>query len=175
MVKAIFLDRDGVINKAIVVNGKPYPPTRMGEVHVIEGIKDLIKLWHEEGYLVIVVTNQPDIGRNTVNKRSVVKINNFLKYEVLFDDLFMCPHRDRDNCECRKPKTGLFKQAKEKYDIDFEESYMIGDRWKDIEAGKRVGCKTIFIDYGYSEELTEKPDYTFKQVKDIEKFWRNHD
>lgn len=166
--KAIFLDRDGVINNTIIVNKKPYPPTRMGEIHVIDGIKDLIKMWHDKGYLVIVITNQPDIGRNVVNVRTVNKINNFLKYEVLFDDLFMCPHRDRDNCECRKPKTGLFRKASDKYGIDFKESYMIGDRWKDIDAGKRIGCKNlIFIDYNYEEKKPDSQDYTFSSIKEL--------
>lgn len=175
MKKAIFLDRDGIINRAEIHERKPYPPLRIGDVFLIDGIKDLIKKWHEKGYLVVVVTNQPDVGNHSVSQNKVDKINNYLKSQVNFDDIFVCYHGQREECNCRKPKIGLFLQAKEKHNIDLEKSYMIGDRWKDIVAGKNAGCTTIFIDYNYNEIKPQNPDYTFKQVKDVEEIWRNND
>jgi len=173
MVKAIFLDRDGIVNKAIVEKGLPYSPTRLGDIFLTDGIKDLIKKWHDEEYIVIVVTNQPDVANHIITKNKVDKINNYLKSIALFDDIFTCYHNGKDDCDCKKPKTGLFLQAKEKYDIDFSQSYVIGDRWKDIEAGKNIGCKTIFVDYHYDEERPNKPDYTAKSVSDIKRIWSN--
>ena len=169
--KAIFLDRDGIINRAVVLDRKPYAATRLKEVFVVEGIKDLIKRWHDENYLVIVLSNQPDIANHVVSKSKVDKINNYLKSQVLFDDVFVCPHNDKDNCDCRKPKTGLFMQAVQKYPINFSKSYVIGDRWRDIESGNAVGCKTIFVDYDYNEKKPENPDIIVKKVSDIDKIW----
>lgn len=172
MRRAVFLDRDGIINRAEIHEKKPYPPLRLGEVFVIDGVKELIKKWHNEGYLVIVITNQPDVGNHSVSQNKVEKINNYLKSQVNFDDIFVCYHSQREECNCRKPKIGLFLQAKAKYNIDLEESYMIGDRWKDIEAGKNAGCKTIFIDYDYNEMKPKKPDYVFKKVSDTWEVWK---
>lgn len=171
MNKAIFLDRDGVINRVIMHNGIPNPPIRLSDVYLITGIKELIKKWHDDGYIVIVITNQPDVANNIVTKNKVDKINKYLKSEVMFDDIFVCYHNGNDNCNCRKPKVGLFIEAKTKYNIDFSKSYMIGDRWKDMEAGEKVGCKTIFIDNNYEEKKPIGPDYTFNKVSDIGKVW----
>lgn len=171
--RAVFLDRDGIINKAIVTNGHPYPPLRIKDVYLTEGIKKLIEMWHNENYLVIVITNQPDISSHIITENKVNKINSYLKSLIWFDDIFLCPHSDKDNCNCRKPKTGLLEEAKKKYHIDFSKSYMVGDRKKDIEAGKNVGCKTIFVDYQYDEEKPYKPDYIVKSILEIENIWSN--
>lgn len=164
--KAIFLDRDGVINNNIIESGKPYPPLKLGSVHVIKGMKELIKKWQDEKYLVIVITNQPDVAAHLVTKNKVDKINKFLKNELNFDDIFVCYHGEKDNCNCRKPKIGLFLQAQEKYNIDMKKSWMIGDRWKDIEAGKKAGCKTIYLNYGYDEQRPTEQDYTIYPPND---------
>jgi D-glycero-D-manno-heptose 1,7-bisphosphate phosphatase len=171
MKKAIFLDRDGIVNKPIILEGKPYPPFIVKQAFLVNNIKNMIDKWHKEGYLVIVVTNQPDISNHLISQRKVEKINRYLQSMAKFDDLFMCPHNEKDKCNCRKPKIGLFLQAKEKYDIDLEESYMIGDRWKDIEAGRRAGCRTIFVNYNYNEEKPHSCDYMVSSIKDIEEMW----
>ena len=165
--KAIFLDRDGIVNRAIIVRKKPYPPLKLTDTYPVEGIKELIKFWHELGYLVLVVTNQPDIASNLVTLKEVERINKYLQSLVGFDDAFICPHSNKDSCDCRKPKIGLFKQAEKKYNISLSDSFMIGDRWKDIEAGHNAGCTTIFVDYDYSEKKPENFDYIVKNVKEI--------
>lgn len=167
MNKAVFLDRDGIINRAIIEKGKPYPPLRISKVYSIEGIKEVIEKIHEKGYLAIVVTNQPDVANHLVDKRTVDKINEYLKSIVKFDDVFTCYHNEKDNCDCRKPKVGLFIKAKGLYQIDFSKSFVVGDRWKDIEAGKNIGCKTIFVDYGYNEKRPKNPSYVIKNVTEI--------
>ena len=178
MVKALFLDRDGVINHPVRLNNKPYAPLHIKNVFIIPQILEVVRTAHELGYLVLVVTSQPDVADKLVTKRTIVKINEYLKSIVKFDDIFVCYHNRKDNCNCKKPKIGLFEQADAKYlySIDFKSSYMVGDRWSDIEAGKRVGCKTIFVDYNYDEPHPESPDYTipsFQKISEISDILKN--
>ena len=159
MKKAIFLDRDGVINEANVKNGLPGSPKNLKEVKILPGVKESILKLKKLSYLCLVITNQPNVSRKITNKTGVEEINTFLKLQTLVDDFFVCYHDDIDNCNCRKPKAGLLISAQKKWDIDFKQSYMIGDRWRDIEAGKKVGCKTIFIDYKYNETKPKNPNF----------------
>ena len=159
MKKAIFLDRDGVINEANVKNGLPGSPKNLKEVKILPGVKESILKLKKLSYLCLVITNQPNVSRKITNKTGVEEINTFLKLQTLVDDFFVCYHDDIDNCNCRKPKAGLLISAQKKWDIDFKQSYMIGDRWRDIEAGKKVGCKTIFIDYKYKETKPKNPNF----------------
>ena len=151
MKKAVFLDRDGVINKAFVKNGLPFSPPSFNELKILTGVKESIFRLQKLNFICLVVTNQPDVSRGKIEKKTVIKMNNYLKKELKLDDIFVCYHDDHDNCKCRKPKSGLLLEAQKKWNIDIKESYMIGDRWKDIEAGARIGCKTIFIDHNYKE------------------------
>lgn len=168
----IFLDRDGIINEVYVVAGKPYPPACVEAVQLTEGIKELIDYLHEN-YLIIVVTNQPDVARGIQTWTELEKINLYLQEKLPKIDCFMvCPHDLNDNCNCRKPKIGLFLQASEKYNIDFSHSYMIGDRFSDIEAGKNAGCKTVFVDYNYNEKKPNA-DYVVKSIKEIKDIIEN--
>jgi len=167
-VPAIFLDRDGVINNPVLINNKPYATLRPRDAFPIKGIKELIAKWKSMGFVVIVITNQPDIARGTLLTKSKLKmINTRLQYDTGFDDIFVCPHDDKDKCLCRKPNIDLFLQARDKYHIDFESSWMIGDRAKDIEAAKNVGCKSIFVDYDYDEPKPTAQDYTVKSILEI--------
>jgi D-glycero-D-manno-heptose 1,7-bisphosphate phosphatase len=157
--RAIFLDRDGVINKALVKDGKPYPPKSLSELEIIPGAQDGLSLLKENGFFLVVITNQPDVARGLVTKSSVDDINERLLNELPIDSVKTCYHDDSDNCLCRKPRPGAIIDAAKEFDIDLAASYMVGDRWRDIEAGGRAGCRTIFIDYGYNEFRPLVPDF----------------
>ena len=159
MVKAVFLDRDGVVNQAVVRRGKPYPPSNLGELVIPDEVRSVLPRLKEAGYLLIVVTNQPDVARGTQTRETVEEINGFLGRELPLDDILTCYHDTEDRCPCRKPLPGLMLQGAERHRIDLSASFLIGDRWKDIEAGERAGCRTIFIDYQYREKQPDHPDY----------------
>jgi D-glycero-D-manno-heptose 1,7-bisphosphate phosphatase len=159
MRQAVFLDRDGVINRALVRDGKPYPPTNLSEMEILPGVAAALALLHEAGLLLIVVTNQPDVARGTTPKAVVEQINNYLANCLPIDEFRTCYHDSGDNCDCRKPLPGALLAAAKQHDIDLRKSYMIGDRWRDAEAGQRAGCQTFFIDYGYAEKRPESVNY----------------
>jgi D-glycero-D-manno-heptose 1,7-bisphosphate phosphatase len=151
MRRAVFLDRDGVLNRAIVRGGKPYPPASVDELEILPGVEDACRLLKEAGLKLIVVTNQPDVARGTTRREVVEEINRALQAALLLDDIRVCYHDDDAGCFCRKPKPGLIINAAKDWEIALQESFLVGDRWKDIEAGNAAGCHTIFINYGYSE------------------------
>ena len=163
--RAVFLDRDGVINRAIVENGKPHPPASLKELAILPGVPEALRTLKAAGYRQIVVTNQPDVARGAQTRATVEAINSVLLAALPLDDIFVCYHDDRDHCDCRKPQPGLLTQAAAKYSIDLAASFMIGDRWKDIEAGRRAGCRTILIDCDYVEKGVEtKPDHCVRAL-----------
>jgi len=166
MLKAVFLDRDGVINKVSVVDGKPYPPRNLDELELIPGVDQAILQLRDRGYFCIVVTNQPDVGRGKVSKETVESINQFLIQHLAIHEIVSCYHDDHENCGCRKPKPGSLLKAALKYNIDLNKSFMVGDRWRDIEAGQNAGCKTFFIDYQYNEKQPQNPTYKVKSLTD---------
>ena len=177
MNKAIFLDRDGVINNIIVSNGLPLSPLKFEEFKILPGVRESISKLKKLNFFCILVTNQPDVSRGKIKKDTVIKMNEYLKKELSLNDVFACFHDDKDNCQCRKPKPGLILDATKKWNINLNKSYMIGDRWKDIDAGTVSGCKTIFIDNKYNESIKSKPNYVskdlFNAVKIIEKNEKN--
>ncbi|HZS55124.1 MAG TPA: HAD family hydrolase [Bryobacteraceae bacterium] len=157
MNRAVFLDRDGVLNQPIIRNRKPYPPSSVAETIIVpEASTALIRL-KQHGFLLIVVTNQPDVGRGTCTREDVEAINTFLSAMLPLDDFFVCYHDDEAGCECRKPRPGLLIEAAAKHNISLETSYLVGDRWRDIDAGATAGCKTILIDYSYNEQSSTFP------------------
>lgn len=164
MNKAVFLDRDGVVNEAIVRNGVPFSPKSMREVEIIEDVKECIIRLEKLEFQIVVVTNQPDIARKKTSLSRVNEIHDLIKKATGIKNFFICPHDDRDSCQCRKPKSGLLVQAAKLLKIDLERSYIIGDRWKDIEAGQNVGCKGIFINRNYSEKPPKLP---YTEVKSL--------
>ena len=159
MKKSVFLDRDGVINKVYIKDGLPESPNSLNELKILPGVRESIIKLKKLNFICLMVTNQPNVSRKKIDKNSVIQMNNFLKNEIALDDIFVCYHDDSDNCNCRKPKPGLLLQAGKKWDVDFKKSFMIGDRWRDIQAGEKVGCKTIFLDYKYNEKKPKKPDF----------------
>jgi D-glycero-D-manno-heptose 1,7-bisphosphate phosphatase len=152
---AVFLDRDGVINRALVRQGKPYPPTSADDLEILAGVPEALQRLKVAGYALIVVTNQPDIARGSTSMAEVERINARLRTLLPLDEIRMCPHDDADRCVCRKPKPGLLLQEPAH---DMPASAMVGDRWRDIEAGQAAGCgATILIDYGYEEPTRATP------------------
>ncbi|PNJ92605.1 D,D-heptose 1,7-bisphosphate phosphatase [Cylindrospermopsis raciborskii C04] len=157
--KAVFLDRDGVINRSLVKQGKPYPPATIDELEILPGVDEALISLKKEGFLLIVVTNQPDVARGKTKKEFVNAINSRLASSLPIDDFFTCFHDDSDNCDCRKPKPGSLFSAATRHNICLPSSFMVGDRWRDIEAGYGAGCRTIFIDYGYDEKQPDHFDF----------------
>ena len=148
---AVFLDRDGVLNEAVLRSGKPYPPATLADLKVYSDAPSALERLHRAGFLLVVVTNQPDIARGTTDERTVEAIHEALRERLPIDEIYVCDHDDRDDCRCRKPRPGLLHQAVNDYGIDLQSSFMIGDRWRDIDAGSAAGCQTIWIDRDYDE------------------------
>lgn len=159
MYQAVFLDRDGVLNRAIVRKGRPYPPTSLAELKILPGVIEACTSLQEAGFLLIAVTNQPDVARGTHRREVVEAINQELRKRLPLDDIRLCYHDDVDHCSCRKPEPGLLLEAARDWEIDLSASFMVGDRWKDIEAGRRARCKTVFVDHGYTEREPDNPDH----------------
>jgi D-glycero-D-manno-heptose 1,7-bisphosphate phosphatase len=149
--KAVFLDRDGVLNHAVVRDGKPYPPATLDELTIPYDAKLSLHRLRTAGFILIVATNQPDVARKKTSIEQVEMINETLKITLNLDDIRVCYHDDNEACPCRKPKPGLITQAALDHQINLSESFMIGDRWKDIEAGIDAGCKTIWLCNDYDE------------------------
>jgi D-glycero-D-manno-heptose 1,7-bisphosphate phosphatase len=149
---AVFLDRDGVLNKPVVVDGKPLPPQTPDEFELIPGVLSATTELKDAGFLLIVVTNQPDVARGTQSRDMVDCMHERLSSALPVDEILVCWHDDKAGCDCRKPRAGLFHSAARKHRINLSNSFMVGDRWRDIEAGSAAGCQTLMIDYGYSEK-----------------------
>ncbi len=151
MRRAVFLDRDGVINRAFVRDGHPYPPKDLSELQILPNVLEALQALKADGFDLIVVTNQPDVARGTTRREVVDAINNRLRAKLPLDEMVTCFHDKNDNCDCRKPKPGMLLRVGKERNIDLSRSFLVGDRWSDIEAGIAAGCKTVFIDHGYSE------------------------
>jgi D-glycero-D-manno-heptose 1,7-bisphosphate phosphatase len=154
--RAVFLDRDGVVNEPIVRDGKPYPPA-LDELHLVPHAAPSLEALHAAGYALLVVTNQPDIARGSRTAAEIGAIHARLADELPIDGFYVCPHDDDDRCTCRKPLPGLIERAVRERGIDSAASFIVGDRWKDIAAGRAAGLTTIFIDRGYAERRPDPP------------------
>lgn len=154
----MFLDRDGVINRAYTRQGKPYPPASIAELEILPEVAEALGALRKAGFLNIVVTNQPDVATGAQRREVVEAMHALLRERLPIDAIKACFHRESDGCSCRKPKPGMLIDAAREHDIDLARSYLVGDRWRDVSAGAAAGCYTFFIDYGYDEALREKPD-----------------
>jgi D-glycero-D-manno-heptose 1,7-bisphosphate phosphatase len=156
---AVFLDRDGVINRTFIRDGTPCPPVSLRELEILPYVPEALSALKAQGYSLVVVTNQPDVARGTASRELVDSIHERLKGELGLDAIFTCFHDDADECDCRKPKPGLLFRAAHDLGIDLTSSFMVGDRWRDVEAGRRAGCRTLFVDCGYRESPSQSCDF----------------
>lgn len=160
MTPAVFIDRDGVVNRVVVRHGRPHPPNSLDEVEFFSGVAEAVQSLHFAGYSVVVVTNQPDVATGVQSREVVESIHAKIRLLFAVDDIKVCYHVDQDGCECRKPKPGLLLEAAYERSLNLAKSYMVGDRWRDIESGKAAGCKTILVrgETNYAERRAENPD-----------------
>ncbi|MDW7980604.1 MAG: HAD family hydrolase [Verrucomicrobiales bacterium] len=158
---AVFLDRDGVINRALQREGKPYAPTCLAEFELLPGVVEACNQLKHAGFLLVVVTNQPDVGRGMLARETVEAIHAHMLELLPIDRVEVCYHSGSEPvaCDCRKPKPGMLLRAAAALLIDLARSWMVGDRWRDVECGRAAGCRTILIDYGYAEPLPHEPDF----------------
>lgn len=159
MRRAVFVDRDGVLNRTVVMDGQLCPPARPEDVEILPGVTEACSALRAAGFLVIVVTNQPDVARGTQRVEMVEAINALLRSRIPLDDIRVCYHDDADGCTCRKPQPGLLLQAARDWRVDVSQSFMVGDRWRDVEAGRRAGCTTVLIGNRQVEGQQSVPDY----------------
>lgn len=153
---AVFLDRDGVLNRPFVREGKPYPPASIAELEILPGVAGALDRLKAAGFALVVVTNQPDVARGRQRREVVEAINASLAARLPIDEFRVCYHDDADGCTCRKPLPGLLQQPPV-YDIG--RSIMIGDRWRDVEAGRRAGVRAIILmESGHDEACHVEPD-----------------
>lgn len=161
---AVFLDRDGVLNECRVIDGRPFPPLSPDEFTLLPGVTDACRRMKDAGFMLVVATNQPDIGRGTQSLETVKAMHDILCGSLPIDAIYMCPHGGDPPCDCRKPKPGMLHQAARDLGIDLRRSFMIGDRWRDIDCGHAAGCQTVFIDYQYDEALRQTPDAVVSNI-----------
>ena len=162
LVPAVFLDRDGIINRALERDHRPYPPVSLNEFEILPDVSAACARLKQACFLLVVVTNQPDVGRGTLQQETVEAIHAEMCRRLPIDRVEVCYHsgKDQSDCDCRKPKPGMLLRAARELGIDLPQSWMVGDRWRDIDCGHAAGCHTIFIDRGYAEELRQNPHFS---------------
>ncbi|MEO8593465.1 MAG: HAD family hydrolase [Candidatus Solibacter sp.] len=159
-VKAVFLDRDGVLNVMYYTNGVPRPPDGLRELVIYPDVPDALRRLKEAGYLLLVVTNQPDVARGVTSMELVNEINVAMAATLPLDDFLVCAHDNAHGCNCRKPKPGMVLEGAARYHVDLARSFMVGDRWRDIDCGTAAGVRTVLIDRGHKEQAPQKaPDF----------------
>jgi D-glycero-D-manno-heptose 1,7-bisphosphate phosphatase len=174
MVKAVFLDRDGVINANLERDGKPVAPTSLAEFRILPGVPEAVRRLKDAGYLLIIVTNQPDVANGITSKATVEAMHAEILRQMPIDDIMICLHTDADNCTCRKPKPGLILAAAAKHNIDLASSTIVGDRWRDILAGQTAGCRTIFVDHGYVQDRPATAEKSVGSLAEATEFILRH-
>ena len=163
---AVFLDRDGVLNEVELRGGTPYPPAGVEQLRLLPGVVEACYRLRLLGFALVVVTNQPDIARGKQTRDEVDRMHDVLRARLPLDEIVVCAHDDVDDCPCRKPRPGMILDAATRLDLDLGESVCIGDRWRDVEAGKRAGVMAIFVDRGYGERRPTNADAVVASLPD---------
>lgn len=164
--RAVFLDRDGVLVIPEFRDGRSFAPRRLEDFRIYPEAAASLQRLKEAGFLLIVVTNQPDVGNGHARRSAVEAMHEVMSRELPIDHVMICFHAQTDRCECRKPKPGMILEAAKELGIDLKNSFMVGDRWSDIEAGRAAGCATVFIDHAYAEAAPDAPDYIAASIAD---------
>jgi D-glycero-D-manno-heptose 1,7-bisphosphate phosphatase len=162
--QAVFLDRDGVLNRPVIRGGRPFPPATLEEFELYADAAGGCAELKQAGFFLVVVTNQPDVGRGTQSRELVEAMHGKLRDAVpSLDAIESCYHAGASHgqpCDCRKPKPGMLFRAAANHAIDLPRSFFIGDRWRDVDCAHAAGCRSVFIEHGYSEPLRQRPEFT---------------
>jgi D-glycero-D-manno-heptose 1,7-bisphosphate phosphatase len=164
--RAVFLDRDGVLVHALGGKGAPRSARTLAELELLPDVEEACAVLKQAGFTLVVVTNQPEIARGTLNPETVARQNDVLRAALPLDEIVVCPHDDEDGCECRKPKPGMLVDAAARLGLDLASSFMVGDRWRDVEAGRRAGCRVVFVDRAHDEHRGAEPDAAVPSLAD---------
>ncbi len=167
--RAVFLDRDGVINRPIIRDGKPFPPMRVEEFEVLPGVAEACAKFKAVGFLLVVATNQPDVGRGTLARETVEAMHAKMCAALPLDHIEVCYDGGAAHgqpSEFRKPAPGMLLRAARELGIDLTQSWMVGDRWRDIDCGAEAGCRTVFIDLAHDEALRVMPDFRARDLSE---------
>ena len=159
--RAVFLDRDGVLNRAYVENGVPVPPRTADRFELLPGVVETCRAFAEAGLALVVVTNQPDLARGALDVDELEAMHTLLRAELPLDDVVVCPHDGKEGCWCRKPRPGMILDAARRLGLDLDHSVAVGDRWRDIDAAHRAGVASVWIDWGLGEPLKDSPGARF--------------
>jgi D-glycero-D-manno-heptose 1,7-bisphosphate phosphatase len=162
--RAVFLDRDGVLNRAIVREGKPYPPESVEAFEILSGVAEALERLRSAGYLNVVVTNQPDVRTGKQTREAVEAMHALLSERLAIDAIKVCFHTEADACACRKPRPGMILESARELDVELTKSFVVGDRWRDVGAAHASGCGAYFVDYGYAEKRPDKPYVAVKSL-----------
>lgn len=149
--RAVFLDRDGVLSETLIRDNRAYAPLTIHEFRLTEGVGEQVARLRSSGFVCIVFTNQPEVARGTLDLGTLGRMHDLLRTSVGVDDIYVCPHEPSEGCDCHKPKPGMLLAAAKKWSLSLERSFVVGDRWRDIEAGRAAGCYTILLDRPYSK------------------------
>lgn len=148
---AVFLDRDGVLNEIVPRDGQPASPRALADLALVPDL-DAVSRLSDAGFLLFIVTNQPDIARGHITADLMERIIAAIRARVDIDDVRVCPHEDADECECRKPRPGMLLDLARHWHLDLRRSWMIGDMWRDMDAGRAAGCRTVLIRRDYNRD-----------------------
>ena len=164
--RAVFLDRDGVLNRALTREQRPYPPATLAEFELLPGVHQACLRLKAAGFLLVVATNQPDVGRGTLRKEAVEELHAHLCRELPIDrvEVSYAAGGEAPPDPFRKPRPGMLLRAAGELGIDLKRSFMVGDRWRDIDCGHAAGCTTLLIEYHYAEALRQPPDFRVKSL-----------
>lgn len=139
-------------------------PTRFDQFEFLPGVAKALAGLKQQGFVLVVVTNQPDVATGVTPRAIVDAMHARIRSELVVDDIKVCFHTDADYCSCRKPKPGMILEAAAERAIDLERSYLVGDRWRDIEAGRAAGCLPIFVDYGFQQDGPNRPAHIVRSL-----------
>jgi D-glycero-D-manno-heptose 1,7-bisphosphate phosphatase len=162
----VFLDRDGVVNRAYVRAGVTRPPAHLGELEILPGVAEALRRLAGAGFALVVVTNQPDVARGSQTRQRVEEINARLRAELPLLDVLTCYHDDDAGCECRKPRPGMLLAAARRWGLDLPNGFMVGDRWSDVAAGQTAGCRTVLVETPHSGRNRCRPDHCARDLAD---------
>lgn len=159
MRRAVFLDRDGVLNRLVAHKGRAVAPRALAEFALLPGVRQAVEALRRAALRTLVVTNQPEVARGQLARGELEHIHARLRRWVPLDAIYVCPHDDADNCACRKPKPGLLEQAARARRVTMAESFLVGDSWRDVAAGKAAGCTTILLAPDPGAACQVEPDF----------------